>query len=392
MKLIKNGTVVDPDWFFEVDGDQGNNQIVPQIVPVELFLENPELSAGVLIDVDTNLDHIAPHLEKISLIVIEFAAYADGRGFSIAHRLRHSFDYTGEIWGSGSLIADQYALAVQCGIDAVLVDEQLLERQPIEHWQEVLADAPTPYRFQDDMMQDYSDSSPGSNPVDSDKTIANLNDRFDDRTTEDLLAFALSDESMGKSAVVSSFGAESVVLLHLIAKIAPQSPILFLDTGKLFPETLEYRNELVAQLQLTNVEILHPDTSAIERNDPDGTLWQEDNITCCELRKVDPLQAALAGYDTWISGRKSYQSELRSPLQLFERSGNQIKINPLANWSHDQLAEYMQQHDLPPHPLVSQGYPSIGCAPCTTQVCQGEHSRAGRWRGQSKTECGIHFS
>jgi len=390
MKLIENGTVVDPDWVFQ-DQAEDIDQSIKEIVPVDLFLENPELSAGVRIDVDTNLENIEPHLEQISLIVIEFAAYADGRGFSIAHRLRHSLGYTGKIWGAGSLIADQYALAVQCGIDAILVDEQLLQRQPIEHWQEVLANAPTPYRYQDDMVQGFSVSSPVSNRVDGDETIASLNARFDGLATEDLLAFVLNDEGMGKTAVVSSFGAESVVLLHLIAKISPQSPVLFLDTGKLFPETLVYQKELIEKLQLTNVEILRPDATAIERGDPHDILWQEDNAACCELRKVDPLRTALVGYDTWISGRKSYQSELRSPLQLFERSGNHIKVNPLANWSRDQLVEYMQRHDLSPHPLISQGYASIGCAPCTTRVCQGEHSRAGRWRGQNKTECGIHF-
>ena len=395
MKLIKNGTVVDPDWIYRdraEDIDQNTNQIVPLELFVELFLKNPDLSVGIQINVDTNLEDVAPHLKNVSLVVIEFASYADGRGFSIAHRLRHSLGYTGKIWGSGSLIADQYALAVQCGIDAILVDKHLLKRQPIEHWQEALTSAPTPYRYQESMVQDASVSSPASNRVVGVETISSLNARFDGLATSDLLAFALHDESMGKSTVVSSFGAESVVLLHLIAKISPHSPILFLDTRKLFPETLEYQKELVERLQLTNVEILRPNATAIERSDPHGTLWQQDNAACCDLRKVDPLKAALVGYDTWISGRKSYQSELRSPLQLFERSGNQVKINPLANWSRDQLVEYMQRHELPPHPLVSQGYASIGCAPCTTRVCQGEHSHAGRWRGQDKTECGIHLA
>ena len=391
MKLIKNGAVVDPDWFYW-DPATDIDQSIKQIVPAELFLENPQLSAGIAINVDTNLEDVTPHLEQISLIVIEFAAYADGRGFSLAHRLRHSFGYTGKIWGSGSLISDQYALALQCGIDAVLVEEKLLERQPIEYWQEALASAPTPYRFQDDMVRSHSASSSDSNRVVGDETIDNLNARFNDLSTEDLLAFVLSDASMGKSAVVSSFGAESVVLLHLIANISPQVPVLFLDTGKLFPETIEYQQQLVERLGLTNVEILRPVTAVIERRDPHGTLWQEDSAACCDLRKVDPLQGALAGYDSWISGRKSYQNELRSRLQLFERSGRHIKINPLANWSHDQLVDYMQRHDLPPHPLVSKGYASIGCAPCTTLVCQGETTRAGRWRGQNKTECGIHFA
>ena len=153
MKLIENGTAVDPSWvFWEKAANCG--QSINQIAPVELFLKNPEISTGVQIEVDTNLDHIAPHLAKLALIVIRFDAYADGRGFSIAHRLRHSFEFTSKIWGSGSLISDQYALAAQCGIDAVLVDEQLLKRQPIEHWQDALAGAPIPYRYQDEMVRE----------------------------------------------------------------------------------------------------------------------------------------------------------------------------------------------------------------------------------------------
>lgn len=152
MKLIKNGIVVDPDWIFQ---DQSINisQSTKQIVPVELFLDNPELSTAIQINVDTDIGHIAPYLVQLKLIVIEFNAYADGRGFSIAHRLRHSYGFTGEIWGSGSLVSDQYAMAIQCGIDAVLIEDALLLRQPIEHWQDALVGAPTPYRYQVEMMQ-----------------------------------------------------------------------------------------------------------------------------------------------------------------------------------------------------------------------------------------------
>ena len=110
-------------------------------------------SSGIRIGVDSDLDELRPHLDKLELIVIEFLSFADGRGFSIAHRLRHSLGFGGRIWASGKLIADQYALALECGIDAILVDEQLLERQPIEHWREALASAPQPYRYHDDMMQ-----------------------------------------------------------------------------------------------------------------------------------------------------------------------------------------------------------------------------------------------
>jgi phosphoadenosine phosphosulfate reductase len=390
MKLIKNGTVVDPDWTF-CDQSTAGNQSVNQIVPVELFLENPELSAGVHINVDTNLDDIARYMGQLKLIVIEFAAYADGRGFSIAHRLRHSFGFTGQVWGSGSLISDQYAMALQCGIDAVLVDEALLLRQPIEHWRDAIAVAPVPYRYQDPMIRNSINKKKLSRPAISNETIAKLNTRFRNRPTKELLNYVLNQNGLGNTAAISSFGADSVVLLHLIAQTAPVTSILFLDTGKHFSETINYQNDLADKLGLTNIKILHPDTAAIDQNDPQGNLWQSDHATCCNLRKVIPLQKALEGYDSWISGRKSHQNDIRAPLKLFERSGDHIKINPLANWSHDQLADYMRIHDLPAHPLVSTGYASIGCAPCTTPVHGDEEPRAGRWRGMDKTECGIHF-
>lgn len=389
MKLIKNGTVINPDWVFN-DQAKAIDRRFKQIVPVELFLNNTKLSSGIAINVDTNLDDIAPHFEQISLIVIEFEAYADGRGFSIAHRLRHNLRYQGEIWGVGSLIVDQYAMAVQCGIDAVLVDEHLLQRQPIEHWHQALVTAPQPYRFHGDLTPDRK-LPRLQTPIES-ETIEALNVKFKDRPTRELLEFVLGNTDFGNLALVSSFGAESAVLLHMVAEVSPLIPVLFLDTGKLFPETLEYQSQLTARLKLANVINLYPDGKAIEHQDPAGTLWQSNNEACCNLRKVNPLQNALIEYDTWINGRKSYQSELRSPLELFERSGGHIKINALAHWSHDQLAEYMQHHDLPAHPLVAQGYASIGCATCTTPVCDGEHARAGRWRGANKTECGIHFA
>jgi len=163
MKLIESGAIADLNWHFGNQTDE-TSQSKNVILPFEIFLARPELAPelarGVQVGVDTNIDELRPHLDKLALIVIEFSAYADGRGFSIAHRLRHSLGYQGKIWGSGSLIADQYALAVQCGVDAVLVEEELLERQPIDQWQEALASAPVPYRYQVDMIQNQPVSEP----------------------------------------------------------------------------------------------------------------------------------------------------------------------------------------------------------------------------------------
>ncbi|MEL6565861.1 MAG: phosphoadenylyl-sulfate reductase [Pseudomonadota bacterium] len=192
-------------------------------------------------------------------------------------------------------------------------------------------------------------------------------------------------------ALVSSFGAESVVLLHLAAMVKRDVPVIFIDTEMLFTETLVYQQEVAERLRLTNVRIIRADDSAAR--DPSGSLHRRDPDACCALRKVAPLQRALAGHSGWISGRKRYQSGTRADLAFFEVEGatGRIKVNPLARWSRDDVTEYMAENRLPRHPLVARGYPSIGCAPCTSKVAPCEDARAGRWRDQDKDECGIHF-
>jgi phosphoadenosine phosphosulfate reductase len=195
----------------------------------------------------------------------------------------------------------------------------------------------------------------------------------------------------GRTALVTSFGAESAVLLHLVAGIDARTPVIFLETGKLFPETLAYRDLLVERLGLEDVRSVAPDAAALLAADPAGDLWRRDPDLCCRLRKVEPLARALEGFAAWINGRKRFQSEGRSRLPLVEREGGRIKLNPLANWSADDIARYFAAHRLPRHPLEAQGYRSIGCAPCTSPTDTDEDARAGRWRGTDKTECGIHF-
>lgn len=217
-----------------------------------------------------------------------------------------------------------------------------------------------------------------------------MNLRFAGLDTEALLHAALSSELPGRLAVVSSFGTESAVLLHMVAAIDPNVPVIFLNTGKLFGETLSYREALVERLGLTDVRDIRPDPADLAVEDPSGLLCLSDTERCCYLRKVLPLQRALAGFDTWISGRKGFQSATRRNLPLIERDGVHAKINPLANWSKGALDAYFARHELPRHPLEADGFLSIGCMPCTDRVAPGEDARAGRWRGAAKTECGIH--
>lgn len=194
----------------------------------------------------------------------------------------------------------------------------------------------------------------------------------------------------GRVAVVSSFGAEAAVLLHLVASIDRATPVLFVDTGRHFPETLAYRDRLADHLGLADVRSVGPERSEVAWLDADAGRANWDPDGCCAFRKVAPLQRALAGFDAWISGRKGFQAGTRRGLPVFEADAPYLKINPLADWNAEALAAYAARHDLPAHPLVAQGYPSIGCAPCTARVAPGEDPRAGRWRGFAKTECGIH--
>lgn len=221
---------------------------------------------------------------------------------------------------------------------------------------------------------------------------ARLNARYRHHSATDVLRHALRDPEAGDLALVSSFGAESAVLLHLVSVIAPATPVLFVDTLMLFPETLDYQRTLARRLGLRDVRVVTADPAAIAAADPAGRLHRTDPEACCALRKVAPLEAALAGFGGWITGRKRFQGATRAALDFFEVDGEgRIKVNPLAHWRREDIEDYLTNNALPRHPLVARGYPSIGCLPCTTPVAPGEDPRAGRWRGQDKTECGIHF-
>ncbi len=222
--------------------------------------------------------------------------------------------------------------------------------------------------------------------------LVRLSAEAEGMSAQEILRFALTEGFAGDIAMVSSFGADSAVLLHLMAQIDPTTPVLFIDTGKLFPETLRYRDRLVKDLGLVDVRSQKPTAGDLKEADPAGMLWMQNTDACCHIRKVLPLAAALEGFSAWISGRKRFQSATRASLPVFERDSNgRVKVNPLAAWSASDILAYARSHNLPSHPLVARGFPSIGCLPCTSPVLPGEDPRAGRWRGQSKIECGIHM-
>lgn len=206
----------------------------------------------------------------------------------------------------------------------------------------------------------------------------------------EIIAAALREVGRDRLAVVSSFGTESAALLKIAADVDPAIPVVFLDTGWLFAETLAYRDTLTAALGLTDVRTVHPRDEDLAREDAARELWFSDPDRCCFLRKVEPLARALTPFVAWINGRKRFQGGARAAIPVVEADGARLKFNPLAAVSPDELHALFAALRLPPHPLAASGFTSIGCMPCTSRTRPGEAARAGRWRSRGKTECGIH--
>jgi phosphoadenosine phosphosulfate reductase len=233
---------------------------------------------------------------------------------------------------------------------------------------------------------DVLDVRPAFTQADADA----LNARFAGTDTIEMLRALFAEGILGNTAVVSSFGTESAVLLDLVARVKPDVPVIFVDTLKMFPETLAYRVELLDRVGLTNRLVITPDAAMLEKKDSTNLRWSYDPDGCCAIRKVEPLARAKQGLDSRISGRKAFQSQTRAALPRFEIEDGRLKVNPLGDWNKADLDAYFEARDLPRHPLEAEGYLSIGCAPCTSIVQDGEDPRAGRWRGWEKVECGIH--
>lgn len=222
--------------------------------------------------------------------------------------------------------------------------------------------------------------------------LKDMLERAKGRDAHGILELALTGDLAGKTAVVSSFGAESAVLLKLVAEIDPNAPILFLNTGKLFGETLRYRDRLQDLLGLGDVRSLAPSLEDRNRFDPEGTLWSRNADACCDFRKTVPFNRALEPFQAQVTGRKRFQTRERASMQPVELFQGRLRFNPLWQWDLHQLEAFTERHKLPQHPLVEDGYPSIGCMPCTRRVQAGEDYRAGRWSGLEKDECGIHLT
>ena len=219
---------------------------------------------------------------------------------------------------------------------------------------------------------------------------AELDHALRNATPAEVIACAVRTVGRERLALVSSFGTESAALLEVMADVDPAIPVIFLDTGWLFEETLAYRDTLIATLGLRDVRSVKPLEETLRREDANRELWFSDPDACCRIRKVEPLQRALAPFSAWINGRKRFQGGLRAAIPVVEEDGKRLKFNPFANTSREQIAAIYAAAKLPPHPLAAAGFLSVGCMPCTSRTSEDEDARAGRWRGRAKTECGIH--
>jgi len=211
-----------------------------------------------------------------------------------------------------------------------------------------------------------------------------------DASPHEVISAALNTVGRDRLALVSSFGTESAALLKVMADVDPAIPVIFLDTGWLFEETLAYRDTLIEKLGLRDVRSVKPAEETLSREDPERELWFSDPDACCRIRKVEPLSRALKPFSAWINGRKRFQGGLRARMSVVEEDGARLKFNPFTNVSREAIETIFKAAYLPPHPLSASGYLSVGCMPCTSRTAPDEDERAGRWRGRPKTECGIH--
>ncbi|PHR56642.1 MAG: phosphoadenylyl-sulfate reductase [Robiginitomaculum sp.] len=368
--------------------EYGQERTAPITPPpdLEAFLAGND-GTRVKLAPDVDLSDLAPRLSGLKTIEIAFPSFTDGRGFSIARQVRR-MGFLGTLIASGDLIPDQHAYALQCGFDSVLVDDEIYAKQGQQDWRDALDE------FSANYQRGYTTpNGPAQNIFTARKAKRSndLKEQYDGLSAQTALTKALLKDFKGDIVLTSSMGIDSAVMLHLISEIDKDLPILFLETGKHFKETLAYRDLLVEKFGLTNFQNITPDAAQLTELDPEGDLNQSNKDACCDIRKVQPLDKVTGQYKVRITGRKRYQTRDRANISILETEGDFMRLNPLAFWTAKDVTGYMRKHNLPPHPLLAFGFLSVGCSPCTSRVNEGEDPRAGRWRDAEKDECGIHF-
>jgi phosphoadenylyl-sulfate reductase (thioredoxin) len=334
---------------------------------------------------ETDFKALAPHASRLAAIVVVFAGFKDGRGFSLATLLRERANFGGELRAAGDLIPDHAVMLKRCGFDAV----ELPLGASVEDWTRSLGAFSAAYQPGVDGPSTVWGRRAAVRAAETlEARVERLNRDLRDGSAEAILQAAVK-EFRGRIAVLSSFGAEAAAGLHLLSKVDASTPVLFIDTDRHFAQTLTYRHALATKLGLTNVRVLTPERA--EEADPKGDLWRTNPDLCCTVRRVRPLREVAGDYDALITGRKRFHGGARLRLRPFELLDGQVRVNPLANWRQEEVDAYFELHGLPRHPLVQGGYASIGCWPCTQPSRSHEDVRSGRWAGTEKVECGIHM-
>lgn len=339
---------------------------------------------AVRIGGESDFKTLAPYASRLAAIVVVFGGFKDGRGFSLATLLRERANFGGELRAAGDLIPDHAVMLKRCGFDAV----ELPLGASAEDWSRSLNAFSASYQPAVDGLSSVWARRAAARAAETlEARVERLNRELRDGSAEAILQAAVK-EFPGRIAMLSSFGAEAAAGLHLLSRVDAATPVLFIDTDRHFAQTLTYRHALAAKLGLTNVRVLTPQRA--EEADPKGDLWRTDPDLCCAVRRVRPLRDVAGDYDALITGRKRFHGGSRLRLRPFELLDGQVRVNPLANWSQDEVDAYYEAHALPRHPLVQGGYASIGCWPCTEPARSGD-VRSGRWAGTEKVECGIHM-
>ncbi|MBB5746223.1 phosphoadenylyl-sulfate reductase [Brevundimonas variabilis] len=350
------------------------------------FLDTPPLARGLRLDVTTPLAEVRSLSKGEAALVLVFGTFRDGRGFSVASALRAG-GFEGQLIAAGAVLPDQARHLARSGFDAV----ELPAGTDLETWTRMLSAFDVPMQVAERGSQPAWNRR-GRVPRPSLNQIAStLNAGFAEADPATLIRAAMNPAWGLKIATLSSFGAEASVILDFVAQIDPALPVLFLDTGQHFLQTLSYRKQLSAHLGLMDVRIILPDADDRAERDARDDLWRTDPDACCDIRKVAPLGRASAPFDVLITGRKRHHRGDRTSLPLAEVIDGTLRLNPLAAWSMADVEGHVAKRELPAHPLVEQGYASIGCWPCTRPPVDKSNIRSGRWAESDKRECGIHL-
>lgn len=395
MPLLKGGKLAQDAWALAPDG-----ATIPDgpgaVVTLARFIAERDLllarnaPVGVRLEPADDPAALAADLDRVALIEVNFPKYTDGRGYSQAQLLRRRHGYGGELRAVGHVLRDQLGYMVRAGFDAMTYDSATPEADYVAANSEFSNVYQASADGRETIFQKRWKGRAGQTSETPEDKVARLNAELRGADASQIIRVALREFGRGLT-YVSSFGAESAAMLGLIADVDPATPIVFIDTGMHFQQTLQYRDELARVLGLTDIRTVHPLDDERRAVDPKGVLHKTDPDACCEVRKVRPLEPALRGFAAWITGRKRFHGGGRMNLPVFEYAEGKFKVNPLADWTHEHVEEYFVARGLPRHPMVADGYPSIGCWPCTVRPTDPNDVRSGRWVGFKKSECGLHL-